>query len=125
MESRVGVTETLLTSTQSSEVLSSLWDNIVVQLEGDSSELRAVGRDVEVNLGHDCSMCAKDNYSVWGKYGPGHMGLYIPFFNANRWWNWIEGIMTKPPLVCSPPFKTSVGVQVDWWLLVSFNYEVG
>jgi hypothetical protein len=32
------VTKTLLTSTQSSEVLSSLWDNVVVQLEDDLTD---------------------------------------------------------------------------------------
>lgn len=52
VESRVGVTETLFTGTQGSEVFGGLWHNVVVQLEGDSTELVAVGGNVEVNLGH-------------------------------------------------------------------------
>lgn len=38
VEWRALVAKALLTSTQGSEVLSSLWDNIVVQLEGDLTE---------------------------------------------------------------------------------------
>lgn len=46
------VTETLFTGTESSEVFSGLWDNVVVQLEDDSTELGAVSGNVKVNLGH-------------------------------------------------------------------------
>lgn len=52
MESRVGVAKTLFASAQGSEVFGGLWDNVVVQLEGDSTELVAVGGNVKVNLGH-------------------------------------------------------------------------
>lgn len=52
VESRVGVAKSLLTSAQSSEVLSGLRNDIVVQLEGNSSELVAVGGNIKVDLGH-------------------------------------------------------------------------
>lgn len=50
MERRVGVTETLLTGAESSKVGGSLWDSLVIKLEFDGSNWRAVGRDLEENV---------------------------------------------------------------------------
>ena len=39
VESRAGITEALLASAKSAEVLSGLWDNIIVQVEVDAAGL--------------------------------------------------------------------------------------
>lgn len=50
VENGVFVTEALLTSAKSTEVLSSLRDDIVVELESDAAQRLAVGASIEENL---------------------------------------------------------------------------
>lgn len=52
VERGAGVAEALFTSTQSSEVFSSLWDNVVVQLENDTAQWLTIRFNIKKYLRH-------------------------------------------------------------------------
>jgi hypothetical protein len=54
VETGTGVTESLLTSAESSEVGGGLGDNVVEELEGDFTGGGTVDSDIEVDLAVDC-----------------------------------------------------------------------
>lgn len=55
VEGGAGVAKALLASAESSEVLGSLGDNVVVELERDTAKRLAVSRDVKENLVAHCN----------------------------------------------------------------------